>query len=138
MQLTRIQPHWAVFLVAVFGAFAMAVLFLLANTVPFCEQNYALNGTTIIMDREEKQTLQQRLDGMTRTVLKQVPEDVDVADLGPTVAYYSAEEHRFWVVQEGTIAGNLYYGPFQGEPRTCTFYAETYDIGRASRVLGNR
>lgn len=115
---------------------AAAVLYAL-NTVPFCTPNYTLNGSTIILETAQKQDLQSKLGGMERSVVKQVPTDVEVADLGPTVAYYSAEDHRFWVVQEGTIAGDLYYGPFPGEPRMCTFYPATYEIGRAARVLGN-
>ncbi|MFB6145564.1 MAG: hypothetical protein ABEJ99_03595 [Candidatus Nanohaloarchaea archaeon] len=43
------------------------------------------------------------------------------ADKSDTVAYYLEEQDQFYVVQHGTIAGNQFYGPFNGDPGNCVF-----------------
>lgn len=43
------------------------------------------------------------------------------ADKGKTSAYYIEDQNQFYIVQHGTIAGDQFYGPFNGDPRNCEF-----------------
>lgn len=115
---------------AVVGVAALSFLVLyVTNTVPFCTQNWERTAEHRVTNGTEQRELRQQFDAADRTVIKTVPRDAPVADLGPVVAYYLPDRDVFYVVWEGTIAGDQIYGPFDGRPRTCQFYPERFDVG---------
>lgn len=105
------------------GTVLLAASALLAyNTVPFCEPNYTTDST-MVTDEETLQRFQQQKDGLDERLIAE-PASAQARDLGPVYAFYNSTADRFWVIHTATISGDQLYGPFDGRPRTCTFYPE--------------
>lgn len=92
------------------------------NTVPLCTPNYSTDGT-MVTDAGTLQRFQDNRDELQQRLLAE-PASPQARDIGPVYAFYNSTADRFWVVHTATISGDQLYGPFDGRPRTCTFYPE--------------
>jgi len=104
------------------GLLLIASLLLAYNSVPFCTPNYTTEGTMVTSDAA-LQRFQDRNGELERSLISD-PTAPTARYTGTVYAYHNSTADRFWIVHTGTPRGDELYGPFDGSPRTCTFYPE--------------